>query len=704
MSFSLEDIFYISMGDEETEFKTGRQINVWIKPTETKIRQLFKPPYKPQHYGLKTTDIILQGSNIAKLQAFTPITLYRNDVIKFASGTIVLKGTVTVGTSETEVGIYSSDNEIALGEESVSYGMLPFYSVKEGGFPQKTTTYAEAHNKNQGLHPIFQKIKEDATATITGDLNVKDPCFYLLESIKKGNINKIFVQIRDMPLQENYGQSPLTIEFWATSSVTYSDSESGFVNFSLELKVIGYIDDYTIPTGVFFTLIPPSITLVSDSSVNVTQSLLLTANVTAGSYDIDKVEFYQNGVLLDEDLTEPYTTSVAFDASELGNNTFYAIVYDTESNQVQSNTKTVEVTYTPPTITVGVSPSSVNENELTPMVYTFTRTGFTGVSTSVTYGISGTAVNGVDYNNIGTSINFGINETTKTVDIIPIDNDTVASNKTVTLTINSGGDYSVGNPSSATGTIVNDDVIPFVTLSVSPSSVLENSGTPLVYTFTRAGSTGNAITVNYTISGTAVNGTDYQTIGTTVSFSAGQSTRTVNVTPINNSSYSLDKTVTLTLASGTGYEIGTVEGVTATIIDDETETVRVNVGTSSVHESYGAYEQLTYIFSRLTNLGSVTVNFSASGTATLGVEYTVSGATSFDGTNGTIILDGVSSNTLIVTPINVLTDSINKTLTITVESGGYAIGSPSSASGTIISNPRYCEQDITGFYDFATNP
>lgn len=356
-----------------------------------------------------------------------------------------------------------------------------------------------------------------------------------------------------------------------------------------------------------------------------------------------------------------------------------------------------------PVIALSVLPSSVLENSGTPLVYTFTRTASITRSTTVNYTIEGTAVNGIDYQSVATSVVFGIGETTKTVNIIPIDNDAVTGDKTVSLTLVENAEYVRLTTNAVIGTIVDDDVIPFVTLAVSPSSVLENSGTPLVYTFTRVGSTGNAITVNYTISGTAVNGTDYLTIGTTVSFSAGQSTRTVSVTPIDNASYSLDKTVTLTLASGTGYEIGTVEGVTATIINDETEIITVAMGTSSVHESYGAYEQLTYIFSRLSNLGSLTVNFSASG-ATSGVDYSLSGATSFDGTNGTILLDGVSSNTLIVTPINVLTDSINKTLTITVESGGYIIGSPSSASGTIISNPRYCEQDITGFYDFATAP
>jgi len=48
-----------------------------------------------------------------------------------------------------------------------------------------------------------------------------------------------------------------------------------------------------------------------------------------------------------------------------------------------------------------------------------------------------------------------------------------------------------------------------ITLAVAPANVLEDGTTNLVYTFTRTGATTNALTVNYTIAGTATNGTDY---------------------------------------------------------------------------------------------------------------------------------------------------------------------------------------------------
>ncbi|MFM6054774.1 MAG: cadherin repeat domain-containing protein, partial [Sphaerospermopsis kisseleviana] len=54
---------------------------------------------------------------------------------------------------------------------------------------------------------------------------------------------------------------------------------------------------------------------------------------------------------------------------------------------------------------------------------------------------------------------------------------------------------------------------PSITLAVSPSSVNEDGTTNLVYTFTRNGSTTNALTVKYGVAGTATFNTDYTQTG-----------------------------------------------------------------------------------------------------------------------------------------------------------------------------------------------
>ena len=50
-------------------------------------------------------------------------------------------------------------------------------------------------------------------------------------------------------------------------------------------------------------------------------------------------------------------------------------------------------------------------------------------------------------------------------------------------------------------------------MAVAPSSVDEDGATNLVYTFTRTGDTTGALTVNFTIGGTATFNTDYTQTG-----------------------------------------------------------------------------------------------------------------------------------------------------------------------------------------------
>jgi len=109
---------------------------------------------------------------------------------------------------------------------------------------------------------------------------------------------------------------------------------------------------------------------------------------------------------------------------------------------------------------------------------------------------------------------------------------------------------------------------PTITLIVSPASVTEDGAANLVYTFTRDGSLTNPLTVNYTIGGTATNGIDYATLGTSVTFAAGSATATVTVDPTADLIIEDNETVSLTLASNAAYTIGTTTAVVGTITND----------------------------------------------------------------------------------------------------------------------------------------
>ena len=256
MGLSLEELLVFNQGDIATsEFRTGRTMQVWLKEDNFKDGRLYYAKKgKPGHYELIVTESVERQANLLPIMARFPMTLYRHEVLKFESGKIIIVKSTTELRGypfSDDLPIYQTENAIDLGEQTNLYNMQVLYSTKEGGFPKIAVTYAEAHNKNQGLYPVFQKVKEEATVTITGDMNFNDPCLPLLEKIKLGYVNKIFVQFRHGIDNGSYGEGYFACEYWAIPSIALSDTESTFINYSLELKVIGKVDPYKIITGPF---------------------------------------------------------------------------------------------------------------------------------------------------------------------------------------------------------------------------------------------------------------------------------------------------------------------------------------------------------------------------------------------------------------------------------------------------------------------
>src|SRR5206468_3392088 len=100
----------------------------------------------------------------------------------------------------------------------------------------------------------------------------------------------------------------------------------------------------------------------------------------------------------------------------------------------------------------------------------------------------------------------------------------------------------------ATGTITDDDAIT-ASVAVLPSSVLEDAtgatGT-LVYTISLSHASAFATVVNYTLTGTAVEGSDYPTITThSVTIAAGATSATVSIDPTTDAVFEGNETIIL---------------------------------------------------------------------------------------------------------------------------------------------------------------
>ncbi|MFO5441389.1 MAG: bluetail domain-containing putative surface protein, partial [Dolichospermum sp.] len=204
---------------------------------------------------------------------------------------------------------------------------------------------------------------------------------------------------------------------------------------------------------------------------------------------------------------------------------------------------------------------------------------------------------------------------------------------------------------------------PTITLAVAPATVTEDGTSNLIYTFTRTGVTSNALTVNYTVGGTATIGTDYTgiaTAGTTkiVTFAANSSIATVTVDPTADNTVESNETVALTLASETGYTIGTTNAVTGTITNDDPFTGTSNadtlIGTTGADTLIGLAGNDTYtvnhvgdIVTEALNAGTDLVNASISYTLPNNVEnLTLTGSSNINGTGNSLdnTLTGNSGN------------------------------------------------------------
>src|SRR5678816_2144728 len=130
-----------------------------------------------------------------------------------------------------------------------------------------------------------------------------------------------------------------------------------------------------------------------------------------------------------------------------------------------NNSATGTITNDDTDVSVAVSPLAVNEDGATNLVYTFTRNGVTSTPLTVNFTIGGTATFNTDYTQTGAAtfvppngtVTFGAGNTTATVTVDPTADTGVEPNETVILTLAAGTGYNVSAPSSATGTITNDD-------------------------------------------------------------------------------------------------------------------------------------------------------------------------------------------------------------------------------------------------------
>lgn len=342
---------------------------------------------------------------------------------------------------------------------------------------------------------------------------------------------------------------------------------------------------------------------------------------------------------------------------------------------------------------------STDENAGTATI-TVIRSSGADDEASVEYAVTaGTATAEDDFEILSGELDFSDGESTKTIQIKIKDDSTSEGNETVNVTLSSPtGGAALGTPSTTVLTIRDNEASSTSTSSTTGGAtssvnskgtlnfsaleyqIAENGGT-LTVTVERSGGTTGEVGVAYATSHGTGNGTNYAATNGTLTFAAGDASKTFTVSITDNDTVNGSKTFNIALSAPTGgATLGTAKNTKVTISDDEVAPV-----------GSGSFVMDDDSYSVLENGGSVQVIVKRIGGATgeKKVDYaTVNGLAQagydFTATSGTLTFKSGEAQKIITIPI--LTDAMNdpgETFTVRLTGNGSTVGNPSEATVNI---------------------
>ena len=223
-----------------------------------------------------------------------------------------------------------------------------------------------------------------------------------------------------------------------------------------------------------------------------------------------------------------------------------------------------------PTISFAAATSSASEATSSASI-TITLSHSYYQTVSVSYSVAGTATGGgQDFSHTGTSVSIPAGNTSATVTISPIVDDSLAEgSETIILTLSSPVNASLGSTTAHTYTITDNDGTP--SLSIADASTADESAVPRTLTVSLSPASSSTVTVDYALSGgTATSGTDFTFSAGTLSFAAGDTSKTISVAVRSDTDVEGDETVIIGLSNATGGAAITDNSGILTITDDDT--------------------------------------------------------------------------------------------------------------------------------------
>ncbi len=303
-------------------------------------------------------------------------------------------------------------------------------------------------------------------------------------------------------------------------------------------------------------------------------------------------------------------------------------------------------------------------------------------TTDVTVTVSAagsTATDGTDFTLPSTTVTIPSGQTSVTFLVNTIDDQNQESLEAVALQLSNPSGATLGAKTSATGTILDNDAPPadLPTISIANAPDVTEGG-DAVFTITLSKASDTPVTVNYvTVGGDAQDGDDYTGSQGTITIPAGQTSITLSIATINDSTYeSRPETFSVSLSDPVGATLYK-DGAFVRILDNDPAPV---LPTISISDAPTVTEG---------GLMTFTVTLSAAQTSPVTVEYWSSISTpDYTSAAGVLTFDPGQTTKTISIQTNPDTEvEQNETVTMNLQAPSGATISRAVATGIISDGP-----------------
>jgi len=284
---------------------------------------------------------------------------------------------------------------------------------------------------------------------------------------------------------------------------------------------------------------------------------------------------------------------------------------------------------TPATPSITISDAQLTEGNAGTASMTFNVFLSAASASTVTASFAtanGSATSGTDFNPATGTVTFLPGQTMQTITVGILGDVTPEADETLLVNLTAPVNATIAD-NQGVGTIKNDDALPSITIGDVTLAEGNSGVTSFDFTVTLSPASAFPVTVNYaTADNTAISGSDYQPTSGSLTFTAGQTTKTVSVLVNGEVTTEPNETFFVNLFNPGNASIGDAQGLGTITNDDANPSITIN-DPSVVEGNVGNNPNMNFVIT-LSNPTSITLSvpFSlADNTATVGSDYQTNG-------------------------------------------------------------------------------